>query len=79
MEIRVKIIPGSRKDHIEESSDGRLIVSVRAPRKEGKANDRLRELLAIHFDVPLTRVHILKGHASSSKTVRIIHPSSPLS
>ncbi len=73
MEIRVKIIPDSRKEHIETAPDGRLIVSVRAPRKEGKANERLRELLATHFCVPVAKVHLVKGHTSATKTLRIAH------
>lgn len=51
-DIRIKIIPNSRKEFIEESKDGRLVVAVKAPRSEGKANERLCALLALHFSVP---------------------------
>lgn len=70
-DIRIKIIPNSRKEYVEESKDGRLIVAVRAPREEGKANERLCELLAAHFSLPLESVRIIRGKTQASKLVRI--------
>lgn len=70
-DIRIKIIPHSRKEYVEESKDGRLIVAVRAPREEGKANERLCEMLAEHFAVPSESVRIIRGKTQASKLVRI--------
>lgn len=71
MEIRVKVIPNTRKEGIEAQNDGRLIVRVRYGRERGEANERLRELLALHFNVPVEHVCITKGHQQSSKTVMV--------
>lgn len=70
-DIRVKIVPNARKEFVAIERDGRLLISVHAPRKEGRANDRLRELVALHFAVPVKQVRIISGHQSSSKTLRI--------
>lgn len=71
-DVRIKIIPNSRKEFVEESKDGRLVVAVKAPRSEGKANERLCELLALHFSVSAAQIHIVRGKTQSSKMVRIV-------
>lgn len=72
MELRIKVETGVRREGVEEARDGRLIVRVRAPRKEGKANERMKEVLAAHFGVPPERVIIVRGATSTAKTVRIM-------
>ncbi len=69
--IRVKVIPDAKKEFVEEGKVGHLLVSVRAPRKEGKANERVRELAAKHFGVPVENVRIVRGKDQSSKTLEI--------
>lgn len=69
MEYRVKVTAGAKKESIMVAHDGRFLVSVSAPREEGRANERLRELLAEYFDVPYDAVTIRRGHTSPTKTV----------
>lgn len=69
--IRVKTIPNSRKESVEEGKDGRFIVAVNAPQEDGKANERLCRVLARHFAVPLEDVRIMRGKTQTSKLVRI--------
>ncbi|MEK7118261.1 MAG: DUF167 domain-containing protein [Patescibacteria group bacterium] len=69
MEYKVKVTTRKRKESVEVGRDGRLLVSVSAPQKNGKANERMRELLAKHFGVPFDAVTIRRGHASTTKTV----------
>jgi len=76
MDVRIKVLPNSRKEFVEEGKDGRLIVAVKAPREEGKANERLLELCARHFSVPLECVRIVRGKTESSKTIRVQKTSS---
>jgi uncharacterized protein YggU (UPF0235/DUF167 family) len=71
MEIRVKITPNVKKELVEVLPDGRYHVAVKADRKEGLANDRMRDLLATHFGVPLKSVALIAGHTQPTKTVRI--------
>lgn len=63
---------GAGKEGVTLSRDGRLIVVVRAPREEGRANARVRTLLAKHFSVKVEEVRIVRGHQRSSKVVRVV-------
>ena len=72
MEYRVKVELNQKKEGVVKLSDGRFKVSVHEDRKEGKANRRVRELIAEYFAVPLVCVRIIKGHEQSSKTLRIL-------
>lgn len=73
MEYRVRVRAGAGKEGIIPARDGRLIVSVRAPREDGKANARACELLAEYFSVKPDEVSIVRGHRQSSKVVRVDH------
>lgn len=71
MEYRVRVISDAPEESVVVLPDGRLKVHVHAPRKDSRANERMRELLAAHFDVSLTSVHLRSGHTSATKTVNI--------
>jgi uncharacterized protein (TIGR00251 family) len=71
MEVRVKVTPNARRESVTEGKDGRLIISLRAPREGGQANARLIEVLAEHFGVSTDRVRIMRGHQQSAKIVSI--------
>lgn len=70
MYLKVFVIPGARKEKVEEKGD-MLVISVREPASGNHANDRVRELLALRFSVPVTQVRILTGHHSRGKMVSI--------
>ncbi|MFQ6618278.1 MAG: DUF167 domain-containing protein [Fidelibacterota bacterium] len=71
MKIFVKVVPNSKKASIEKLDDGNFRVRVDRPPSEGKANDRLRQILAEYFDVPPSRVSIIKGHRGRNKIIEI--------
>lgn len=72
MKVSVTIKPNSRKGPLVEAGlDGTLTVYVREPATDGKANTALIKLLAGHFDVPKTRIDIIHGVTSRTKTVVI--------
>ena len=73
MEYRVKVTTGKKRESVVVGHDGRLLVSVSAPRKEGVANERMRELLADHFRVPFDDITIRRGHTSPTKTIFVKH------
>ncbi len=52
--------------------DGNLIViKLKSPPKDGKANKELRDRLADFFDIPKGKVNILSGVTSRNKRVII--------
>lgn len=71
MEYRIKVIAGVKKEGVELLRDGRLAVSVNAPRKEGLANERALHLVATYLGTLPANVTLIKGHTQSTKVVSV--------
>jgi uncharacterized protein (TIGR00251 family) len=71
MKISIMVKPNSRKEEVIAAAEGEYTVRVSAPPVEGKANERVIELLAKHFGVPKSRVTILRGASGRRKIVEI--------
>jgi uncharacterized protein (TIGR00251 family) len=69
--ITVQVQPRSSGDGIAGLHEGRLKIRISAPPVDGKANERLTEVIASAFGVSKTSVEIIKGHTSRLKTIRI--------
>lgn len=70
--ITVRVKPGSKKgDAVQTSLSGELLVFVREPAVEGKANKAVTELLAKYFEVPGSHVQLISGHKSRLKRFEI--------
>ncbi|MBA3924074.1 MAG: DUF167 domain-containing protein [Nostocaceae cyanobacterium] len=67
MQKRVKVKPNSKRQNVEEVADGSLIVHLKSPPVEGKANEELIKLLAAKFDVPKSSIRIKSGLSSRQK------------
>ena len=70
MYIKVFVTPGAKRDSIEEK-DEMLVITVREPATGNRANNRVRELIARRFGVPLGQVRILTGHRSRAKMISV--------
>jgi uncharacterized protein (TIGR00251 family) len=72
MKVKVRVKPGSRKGPlVQPSLDGELLVYVREPAVEGRANKAVIELLSKYYGVPKSEIEIVDGHRSRIKYVRI--------
>ena len=70
MIVRVK--PGSKKGPLVQTSlTGELLVYIREPAIDGKANKAVAELLAKYFEVPKSHVQLISGHKSKTKCFEI--------
>ncbi|HEY5549688.1 MAG TPA: DUF167 domain-containing protein [Candidatus Saccharimonadales bacterium] len=70
MTVRVK--PGSKKGPlVQPAIDGSLLVYVREPAVEGKANRAVQELLADYYNVPKRNVQMISGYKSRTKQFQI--------
>jgi uncharacterized protein (TIGR00251 family) len=68
--ISVTVKPNSRVEEV--TSDGeRLLVKVKEPPKEGKANRAVVKLLSAYFGVPQSSVIVISGLGSKSKVIEI--------
>ncbi|MCX5696418.1 MAG: DUF167 domain-containing protein [Candidatus Omnitrophica bacterium] len=72
MKISAKVKAGAREDKVDRIDQGNLRISVKAQAKEGKANQAVIRLLSCYFDIPKSRITILKGHTSKNKILEII-------
>jgi hypothetical protein len=73
MKIQVKVKPNSKQQKIEEADDGSLVISLKSPPIDGKANQELIELLAKKFKIAKSQVFIKSGLSSKNKLVEIAH------
>lgn len=71
MIFEIKIQAGSKHESVEKISDNQLKVKVKDRPIEGKANERLREVLSEYFGVPKSAIEIIKGAHSKNKLVEI--------
>jgi uncharacterized protein YggU (UPF0235/DUF167 family) len=70
MYIKVFVTPGAKKEKVEEKGEV-LAIAVREPASANRANDRVRELIAMRVGKPLSAVRILTGHRSRAKMISI--------
>ena len=71
MRVVVRVKPGSSKGPLVESDEDGLVVFVREKAIDGAANDGVIKILADHFDVPKSRVRVVRGHTARIKQVEI--------
>ncbi|HEY5667970.1 MAG TPA: DUF167 domain-containing protein [Candidatus Saccharimonadales bacterium] len=72
MQYVIHVKPGSKKGPlIEQDDSGALTLFVRERAVDGKANDAVIALLAVHLGVPKSRIAIVRGHAARIKMVRV--------
>lgn len=57
---------------VQASLTGELLVYVREPAVEGKANVAVIELLAKYFNIPKSSIQLISGHKSKLKRFEII-------
>ncbi len=70
MYIKVLVTPGAKRERVEEKGEA-LVISVREPASGNRANNRVREIVAMRVARPLGKVRILTGHRSRVKMVSI--------
>lgn len=71
MILHLTVKPGSRKDEFSVEQDGSIKVKIKEQPIEGKANKYLVNYLSSVFDVPKSRIEILKGENNPHKKVSI--------
>ena len=73
MFVRVHAVPHAKTEKmLAEAQEHVYTISVRERAEQNAANKRIRELVAVHYKVPVTKVRMLTGHRSASKLLEII-------
>lgn len=74
MKIRVNVTPGSRRERVSVRAPDVLDMSVREEAERGEANERVRQLVALHYKVAIPAVRLVTGHKSPRKTFSVTIP-----
>jgi hypothetical protein len=72
MRIFVKAKPNAREEKVEKIDENNYIVSVKEPPVKGRANDAIKNALAIYFKTSSSSVKIVSGYSSKNKIIEII-------
>ena len=72
MQLYIQTKPGAKQDKVAKVDEAHYKVWVKAPAREGEANEAVVEMLAKYFKVPKSRVAILKGLQSKNKIISLI-------
>ena len=71
MKISIRVKPNSKENQVEEKGPNQLLVKVKAPPQENRANQEVIKTLAEYFDIPKSRILIVAGLRSKQKVVEL--------
>lgn len=71
MKITARVKPRSKEDKVLRVGQNEYTVRVKAPAREGRANQAVIKVLSDYFDVAKSRITIVKGHTSKNKIIVI--------
>lgn len=71
MKIFVKAKPNSKEEKVEKIDENNFVVWVKEPPVKGKANEAIRNALAVYFKTGSSSVRIVSGYSSRNKVVEI--------
>ncbi|MBI5004249.1 DUF167 domain-containing protein [Candidatus Kaiserbacteria bacterium] len=72
--IKIRATTDAKKETVRVISPDTLAVSVKEKPEHNLANERIVELVALHFNIPVKKVRFLKGRRSPSKTFLVDIP-----
>ncbi len=72
--VRVRVTPGAKREYIRVGKKEVFDVSVKERAEAGRANGRMKELVAGYLKVPLKNIALVKGSSASRKTLRVFLP-----
>ena len=70
--IKLHVLPGSQQSIFPGGFDNwrhRIIVKVRSPAQENKANNEVKQLIAEYFDIQPRDVMLVSGEKNKEKTI----------
>ncbi|MHA1301679.1 MAG: DUF167 domain-containing protein [Candidatus Helarchaeota archaeon] len=71
LRIEILVKTNSKQQKILQISDNSYEVWLKSKPERGKANKELLKLLSNYFNVPESRIQIIKGIKSKNKIIRI--------
>jgi len=77
MRIFVRVKPNARENRVQKLDPTHLVVFIKEPPQEGRANDALIKTLASYFSVGQQDVIITSGRRSKLKIINIENYGKP--
>lgn len=71
MKIFVKAKPKAKDEGVVKIDDAHFIVHVKEAPAEGRANAAIIDLISRYFQVPKSRIQILRGSKGKDKLIEI--------
>ncbi len=71
MYIKAWVTPGVKKEVFKQEGSDQFTISIKQKAERNMANNRVRELLAKHYNLQIGKVRIISGHRSPSKMFSI--------
>ena len=72
MKISIRVKTNARKNEVVELEPGKYTVSVTAPPIEGRANEKIVELLSEYFHKPKRSFTIIRGEKGKDKVIEVV-------
>jgi uncharacterized protein (TIGR00251 family) len=69
--LSLYIQPGASKTEVSGEHDGRLKLKIKAPPRDGEANEAVIEFLSEILKISKKQVHLVSGEASRLKVVLV--------
>lgn len=73
--LSLYIQPGASKSEISGEHGGKLKLKIKAPPRDGEANEAIIEFLSEFFEISKRQVHLISGEASRHKVVLVELPT----
>jgi uncharacterized protein (TIGR00251 family) len=71
MKLKITVKPNARKNEVTHTADGTLVIRVTVPPIEGKANEKIIEVLAEYLNKPRKSISIVSGFKGKHKIIDV--------
>ena len=71
MYIRVNVSAGAKREVLKKVKSDSFLIAVKEPAEQNRANNRVLELVGIHFGILPKQIRIISGHHSPGKILSI--------
>jgi uncharacterized protein (TIGR00251 family) len=71
MKFKIIVKPNAKKNEVTRSNDGTLVIRVAVPPIEGKANEKVVEVLSEYLKRPKRSISIVSGFKGRNKIIKV--------
>jgi len=72
MLVKVKVFPNSKKEEIIKKKEDRFEIKIKQKPIQGQANQAVKNVLSLYFNLPKKRIKLIKGFRQRNKIFEIL-------